>query len=85
MIFTRDNLVETLRHNIVTVSFTKINGEQRVMRCTLISDHIPNAPKANGSIITETTNKETISVWDLTANGWRSFRVDSVKSVTIGL
>lgn len=85
MVFTRDNLIETLRHNIVTVSFTKINGEDRVMRCTLISDHIPNAPKANGHLIAETTNKETISVWDLTSNAWRSFRVDNVKSVTIGL
>lgn len=84
MIFTRENLVETLRHNIATVTFTKVNGEERVMRCTLLTEHIPNAPKSNGQIIVESTNKETLSVWDLNANGWRSFRITNVKSILIG-
>ena len=84
MIFTRENLIDTLRHNIVVVTFTKINGEERVMTCTLLSEHIPNAPKNNGEVVIRETKNDTISVWDINAAGWRSFRANNVKSISIG-
>ena len=84
MIFTRENLIDTLRHNVVIVTFTKVNGEERIMTCTLRSEHIPNAPKSNGEIVIRETKNDAISVWDINANGWRSFRVGNVKSIAIG-
>lgn len=84
MIFTKENLVDTLRHNIVKVSFTKIDGTERVMKCTLMSEHIPNAPSSNGELVLKETASKTLSVWDIEANGWRSFRVENVKSISIG-
>ena len=83
MIFTKENLNELLRNNVVTVTFTKVNGEERVMTCTLLSEHIPNAPKANGTVVPRTSNNDVVSVWDINANGWRSFRVNNVKSVSM--
>ncbi len=84
-LFTRDGLIDMLRHNIVTVTFTKVNGDERVMQCTLQANHIPNAPSQNGELVIETkTNSNTVSAWDINANGWRSFRVASVKSVSVG-
>ena len=83
--FTRDGLIDMLRHNLVTVTFTKVNGDERVMTCTLISEHIPNAPTTNGKTVIKETSSNTISVWDVKANGWRSFRVDSVKSISMGV
>ena len=83
-LFTRDGLVDMLRHNLVTVTFTKINGEERVMCCTLQSSYIPNAPTTNGEIVIKETKSDTVSVWDVNANGWRSFRVNSVKSISVG-
>ena len=83
--FTREGLVDMLRHNIVTVTFTKVNGDERVMKCTLRSELIPNAPTQNGELVVE--QKQTsnnVSVWDVDANGWRSFRVASVKSISVG-
>lgn len=74
--FTREGLVDMLRHNIVTVTFTKVNGDERVMKCTLRSELIPNAPIQNGELVIE--QKQTsnnVSVWDVDASGWRSFRV----------
>jgi len=31
MIFTKENLIDMLRNNIVTVTFTKVNGEERMV------------------------------------------------------
>jgi hypothetical protein len=83
--FTRDGLIDMLRHNVVIVTFTKVNGDERVMRCTLQADRIPNAPTQNGELVVE--GKQTsnnVSVWDVDSSGWRSFRVSSVKSISIG-
>ena len=87
MIFNRDNIIELLRNNIATVTFIKVNGEERTMRCTLNAFHIPNASSQNGQLIIEGKRKDnanTVSVWDMDKNDWRSFRVDSVKSVSLG-
>lgn len=84
MIFTKENLSELLKNNIVTVTFTKVNGEERVMTCTLLSEHIPNSPRTNGTVVARESNNDVVSVWDINANGWRSFRTNSVKSVSMG-
>jgi hypothetical protein len=84
-IFTRDGLIDLLRHNVVTVTFTKVNGEERIMDCTLQANLIPNAPTQNGQLIVEGKNtSNNISVWDVKANGWRSFRIANVKNVSVG-
>lgn len=82
--FTRDGLIDMLRSNIVTVTFTKVNGDERIMTCTLLSEHIPNAPTTNGQVVVKETSSNTVSVWDVNANGWRSFRVENVKSISMG-
>jgi WYL_2, Sm-like SH3 beta-barrel fold len=84
MIFTKENLTDMLRNNIITVTFTKVNGEERVMRCTLMSEYVPNAPSNNGQVLLQESEAKAISVWDTEANGWRSFRVDSIKSISMG-
>ena len=83
MIFTRENLTELLRNSVVTVTFTKVNGEERVMKCTLLGEYVPNAATNDRVLLTENVSNN-ISVWDVEANSWRSFRVDSVKNVSIG-
>jgi len=72
-------LKEELNKGICEVTFTKKNGEERVMPCTLVFDHIPEEhhPKGTGS---QHNSQETIAVWCMDKEAWRSFRVDSVKS-----
>ena len=83
--FTRDGLIDMLRSNIVTVTFAKINGDERVMTCTLQGNCIPNFVSMNGEVVVkESKNNNTISVWDMNAKGWRSFRVENVKSISMG-
>ena len=84
MIFTKENLIDMLRNNIVTVTFTKVDGTERVMRCTLMAEYVPNAPTNNGQVLLQESESKAVSVWDTEANGWRSFRVDSVKNISVG-
>lgn len=79
-------LKETLQNGIITVTFTKTDGTERTMKCTLIPEYIPAKPVAEGQQLlteelTRVENPNTISVWDLESNGWRSFRIDSIKSI----
>lgn len=67
---------ETLVKNVCDVKFTKVDGTERVMRCTLKSDLVPapeHKPERN-----RTVNESVLPVWDLEKKGWRSFRIDSV-------
>lgn len=79
MDLTKEQILETLQKHIVSVTFTKVDGAQRVMRCTLIPEYLP---VAQGEPIKEST-AQTISVWDLDAVGWRSFRIANLKNISI--
>lgn len=83
MMYQRDTLLKDLRSNVVEVSFTKVNGEARVMRCTLLPRLLPESYKQSIEEQTEENkfhreNPNVIAAWDVQAGGWRSFRIDSV-------
>ena len=63
------------------VIFTKLNGEERNMVCTLKEGVIPKATK---DPITQKKvrdlNEEVLAVWDVNKEGWRSFRIANVVS-----
>jgi len=86
MITTKDKRNEydkVLHNNICVVTFTKRDGTERVMRCTLKTEHLPVLPVVEFTAA-KTPRKQsdtTISVWDLDKSAWRSFAVDSVKSI----
>jgi hypothetical protein len=65
-----------LKTSKMTVTFTKTDGTERAMNCTLVEEHIQ--PYEKKTERTRTESDETIAVWDLDKNAWRSFRVDSV-------
>jgi len=82
---TKQDLKLQLEQNVVVVDFTKLNGDKRVMTCTLREDIKPPATK------TDTMSQKKIremsdavvNVWDVNAKGWRSFRYDRINSVNI--
>lgn len=66
----------------VVILFTKKDGTERKMKCTLMPELLPERT------ITETTRKQSttnIAVYDLEAKGWRSFTLKSVKQVSLTL
>lgn len=80
----RYELKETLSKGIVTVTFEKLDGTIREMRCTLLADHLPPQLLQEGVKSGRTENLNVLSVWDIDAHGWRSFRMDSIKSIAVG-
>ena len=85
MLFTKENMLEMLRNNVVSITFTKVDGTERVMKCTLLPEYVPNAPMNNGKVLLqEGRGSDNISVWDIESNGWRSFRINSVKNISMG-
>jgi len=83
---TRQELLDLLRDEIVSITFDKLNGDERIMRCTLIPEMLPKADKEDKLSQTRVRNLEdaVFVVWSVEANAWRSFRYDRLKKVEIG-
>jgi hypothetical protein len=77
----KDEVLDLLRKTVVTVNFMKSDGTLRDMICTLLPEHIPadQKPKDSGYVWPE----DVIRVFDIEKGAWRSFRLDSVNSVTV--
>ena len=83
---TRKDLQNILSQNVLVVDFTKLNGDKRVMTCTLREDMKPPATKddtMSQKKVREINREELVSVWDVNAKGWRSFRYNRINSVNI--
>jgi hypothetical protein len=76
-------LRKVLIDSIATITFTKVNGEQRVMKCTLQEQFLPSQVDLEEAIQKKKPNEETMSVWDLEARAWRSFRIENLISVEV--
>lgn len=77
----REDLKNNLRAKIGTVTFTKANGDERIMRCTLQESVLPKQTDLEEAV-QKRGPTDSLAVWDLEKNAWRSFRYDSVISVT---
>ena len=75
----RNILLEALKNHECTVTFTKVNGETRVMPCTLKEDLVPKVEHKG----TRKPNVAVVSVWCLDQKEWRSVRVDNVVDLQI--
>lgn len=71
-----------------TITFTKLDGTERVMQCTLEAEKLPPAvPLAEGKTPRkESTSTKALRVFDLEKKEWRSFTTKNVKRIelTIG-
>jgi hypothetical protein len=85
MLLDRDTVLKDLRENVIEVTFNKVNGDQRLMRCTLKPNLLPESYQKDE--IEEKKfhreNENVISAWDVQKSGWRSFRIDSVTYVQV--
>jgi hypothetical protein len=77
--------METLRKEIVEVTFLKLDGDERKMPCTLITSFLPPAKKEDPLTqkkVREVSDK-VCAVWAVEAKGFRSFRYDRVTKVEV--
>lgn len=75
----REWLLGLLRKQSATIFFTKKDGSERKMVCTLMENEIPKEkqPKNSG----KAGSDQVLPVFDTENQDWRSFRWDSVTKV----
>lgn len=78
MNITREALIDQLKQSVVNVVFTKADGSERTMNCTLKLENIPEDQHPKGAIKSES---DQIRVFDIDIQEWRSFNFSSVKTV----
>ena len=88
----RDWIRSLLQKGAVTVTFTKADGTDREMRCTLNPEQLPLVPVTGpvDGIVKESKQRKqpdehSLRVFDLEKVEWRSFRFDRLKKVTAEL
>jgi hypothetical protein len=75
-------LTEQLNNGIVEITFTKVDGSERIMKCTLQKEYID----ANYEVPEKKTDRVNLPkegilvVFDTENNGWRSIRSESIIS-----
>jgi hypothetical protein len=80
----KDWLKSVLNDGVVTITFIKNDGTERVMKCTLDRKVVPQVVKEETKKA-KAISDDVLPVYDIEAQGWRSFRWDSVKTVDISL
>ena len=75
-----------LRSSEVTVTFTKKDGTERIMKCTTNPTYVMfKDPTILESKKDRKVNEDVMPVYDLESKHWKSFRWDSIKQVQITL
>lgn len=77
----KDRILEALRTDIVTVRFTKADGTERDMRCTLVESKIPTDRQPKNEAKATDSVGSAVRVFDTEKGEWRSFRWESLISV----
>lgn len=91
----RDWVKSLLQQGPITVTFTKADGTDREMLCTLDFEKIPQDKLPKVTVQVEHMLRESkprkqpdehsLRVFDLEKNEWRSFRFDRLKKITAEL
>ena len=73
-----------LRTDTINVTFTKVDGTERTLKCTLDPELLPPV------VVTENKKERkkpigSIAVYEVDIKAWRSFRLMDVKAVTFSI
>ena len=74
-----------LAYGPTTITFIKKDGTERSMNCTINEGYIPEELHQKNDKKEKKINDEVMPVYVLDVKGWRSFRWDSVKTITFTL
>lgn len=76
---TKDELIAELHDRNMVVTFTKKDGSERKMICTLADDRIPENLHPKGTGVKY--DPDQVRVFDLEKGEWRSFLFSSVTAI----
>lgn len=71
-------LKERLKTEVLTLHYTKKDGNTRLMTCTLIPEYLP-VPKENA--VPRDPSTTVLPVWDVEADAWRSVIVENITNI----
>jgi hypothetical protein len=77
----RHDIVEILSNGIHSVTFTKVDGTERTMPCTLDPAILPQVELKEEKAVTRKLNMDTLRVFVTDIQEWRSFRIENLKSI----
>jgi hypothetical protein len=70
----------------VTITFTKVDGTERIMKCTLEASKLPPVViKEDAKPRKETTSTKALRVFDLEKQEWRSFTIKNIKRIELSI
>jgi hypothetical protein len=88
-----DDIVEPMLHEWLkgilavtdaTITFTKVDGTERVMKCTLEPAKLPPVViKEDAKPRKETTSTKALRVFDIEKSEWRSFTIKNIKRIEL--
>lgn len=76
----RNFIKQQLWSGVVDIEFIKKDGTVRNMQCTLKSDLVKDYEKKTDKV--KEVSTDVCPVFDIDKQEWRSFRYDSVKSIS---
>ena len=81
----RTDLKNLLHEHTMSVLFTKKDGTQRTMLCTLNPYLLPVVDKQEGDEVKKERKEsmDSLRVWDIEKKDWRAFRIDSIVSHSV--
>jgi len=79
---THKSITDTLASADCEVTFTKVDGTERVMKCTLRPEVLPPVVLKEDATPKE-PNYNVVTVWDLEKNEWRAFKTANLKNISI--
>lgn len=79
---TRDEIIAMLQAGDVNIDYTKLNGESRVLNCTLQESALPTVVSDKDPNAERKVNLANIVVWDNAAGAWRTVIIDRINSIS---
>ena len=77
----RQDIVTILSEGIHTITFTKLDGTERTMLCTLDPALLLVLEQKEEKKVPRKINPDTMRVYVTDINEWRSFRIENLKSI----
>jgi len=77
----KEAIANLLRLNEATITFTKKDGTERVMKCTLKEGVVVPHEKTTERV--KEPKPDILPVWDLEVNAWRSVTIPNILSIEV--
>lgn len=85
--YTRNEILDLLRNNVISLQYGKADGTIRDAKATLLPEHIPQKDRSEESIeksrAFNEANPDVVTYWDIGSNGFRRFKMDALVAESV--